>query len=174
MDYYTFILIIIIMTLMIIFYGGKNTVNMIEYNSNYFENYKNIMLVEKTLQKYNSKFNDITKNESDYITIDEIDNISHIILPNYINNYLIKIKPYSYFDIKKIIDIAKINNLIMIVFNYNNIENLELLVNKDNNNGHFYNLTNKISITGIYDIYNNNDKEIYITVFIVKKPFWYW
>ena len=162
------------MTLMIIFYGGKNTVNMIEYNSNYFENYKNIMLVEKTLQKYNSKFNDITKNESDYITIDEIDNISHIILPNYINNYLIKIKPYSYFDIKKIIDIAKINNLIMIVFNYNNIENLELLVNKDNNNGHFYNLTNKISITGIYDIYNNNDKEIYITVFIVKKPFWYW
>lgn len=159
---------------MIIFYGGKNTINMIEYNSNYFENYKNIILVEKTLQKYNLKFDDISKNESDYITIDEIDTISHIILPNYINNYLIKIKSYSYFDIKKIIDVSKINNLIMIVFNNNNIENLELLVNKDNNTGYFYKLTNRISITGIYDIYNNNDKEIYITVFIVKKPFWYW
>jgi hypothetical protein len=174
---------------MILFYGGKNHIRMIEYDSSYFENYKNVLLFEKKLQKYNDKFNTIVTNNNDYITIDEINEILHIMLSNYINNFFIKISPKSYFNIKKVIDINNINNinnLIMIVFNHNNVKNIELIINRENiqnsNNlgnenkitGYFYNLTNKISVTSIYDIYNNNDVEIFITIFIVKRPYWYY
>ena len=69
------------------------------------------------------------------------------------------------------------NNFIMIIFNHNNVNNIELIVNREinieKNTSYLYSLINKISITGIYDIYNNNDVDIYITIFIVKKPFWY-
>ena len=171
---------------MILFYGGKNHIKMIEYESSYFENYKNVLLFEKKIQKYDAKFNTIVTNNNDYISIDEINDVLHIMLSNYINNFFIKINPYSYFNIKKVIDVGNINNLMMIVFNHNNVKNVELIINRENiensNNlgnenkitGSFYNLTNKISVTIIYDIYNNNDIEIFITIFIVKRPYWYY
>jgi hypothetical protein len=165
-------IILLILTIIIIFYGGKNNINMIEYNSNYFNNYKNVIIFEKVLKKYIPKFDNIVTNNSDYSTIDEIINTLNIIIPNYINNYFIKIKPYSYFNTTKIIN--NTNNLLMIIFNINYVNNLDLLIEKENNIGYFYNLTNKISITNIYDIYNNNNAEIYITIFTIKKPYWYY
>ena len=125
-----FYIVLIILTIIIIFYGGKNSINLVEYDSNFFENFKNIVIFEKKLQNYDSKFEDITNNDSDYITINEINNTSNIILPNYVNNFFIKIKSYSYFDIKKVVDITMKNNFIMIIFNHNNDNNIELIVNR--------------------------------------------
>jgi hypothetical protein len=170
---------------MILFYGGKKYVKTIEYNLPYFENYKNIILFEKKLQKYNLDFknnNDKNndKNNNNYITINEIEDELNIILPNYINNYFIKINPHSYFNTLEVIDINNINNLLMIIFNHNNVPNLEVIINREINQNknsiitcYFYNLKNKISITNIYDIYNNNDFIIYIAIFIMKKPYFY-
>ena len=42
-----------------------------------------------------------------------------------------------------------------------------------NSYGYFYDLEKSISITGIYHIYNNSIEPIYITCFILKKPFWH-
>ena len=84
-----FYIVLIILTIIIIFYGGKNSINLVEYDSNFFENFKNIVIFEKKLQNYDSKFEDITNNDSDYITINEINNTSNIILPNYVNNFFI-------------------------------------------------------------------------------------
>ncbi len=165
-------IILVILTIIILFYGGKNNVNMIEYNSNYFDNYKNIIIFEKVLKSYIPKFDNIATNNSDYFTVDEIKDTLNIVIPNYLNNYFIKIKSYSYFNITKIID--NTNNLLMIIFNLNDVNNLDLLLDKEDNIGYFYNLTNKISITNIYDLYNNNNTDIYITIFTIKKPYWYY
>ncbi len=165
-------IILVILTIIILFYGGKNNVNMIEYNSNYFDNYKNIIIFEKVLKSYIPKFDNIATNNSDYFTVDEIKDTLNIVIPNYLNNYFIKIKSYSYFNITKIIN--NTNNLLMIIFNLNDVNNLDLLLDKEDNIGYFYNLTNKISITNIYDLYNNNNTDIYITIFTIKKPYWYY
>ena len=62
----------------------------------------------------------------------------------------------------------------MIIFNHNKVNDLELLVGLDkNSNGYFYDLKKDISITGLYNIYNNSENSINITIFIIKKPFWY-
>jgi hypothetical protein len=168
---YENIILLILLTIIIIFYGGKNHSTLVEYDNDYFKNYNNIIIFEKTLEKYYSKFNEINNNNN-YVTINEISKLADSILPNYINNYLIKIEKYSYFDITNIINVNDKNNLMMIILN-NNLNNLKLIVNKENNINYFYNLNKKTSITGIYDIYNDNDFEIFVTIFIVKKPY-YW
>jgi len=181
------IILLILLTIIIIFYGGQNYSNVVEYNNDYFKNYNNIIIFEKILEKYYNNFNSIQRisnardilpkseeiNNNNYISIAEINKLADTILPNYINNYLIKIDKYFYFDITKIISVNDKNNLIMIIFNNNNVDNLKLIVNKEDNINYFYNLTKKISINGIYDIYNDNDFETYVTIFIVKRPYWY-
>jgi len=155
---------------MIIFYGGKNSIDLVEYNSIYFSNISNFL--EKKIKKYNIKDID---NNLDHINLKEFDHMCRIIIPNYMNNYLIKIKPYSHFDINKIIDPKhESTKLLMIILNYNYHNNLELIVKKENNIGYFYNLTKKTSITSLFDIYNNSNVEINIIVFIIKKPYWYY
>jgi hypothetical protein len=67
----------------------------------------------------------------------------------------------------------------MVIFNHDEFNNLELLINtcyKSNSNiieEYFYDLKKKISITGIFHLYNNSNKPIMITCFILKKPFWH-
>jgi len=171
MENIEFIIIMILITIMIIFYGGKNNVHIVEYNSNYFDNYNNIYILKNKLNNY--KMDNLN-----YTSIEDINNILNIILPNYINNYYIKIEPYSYFEIKNVINQLESKNQIMLIYNHNNYKNIELLVNTDYQNdkkiGYFYNLTKELSITNMFDIYNNNDKKVYITIFILKKPYWYY
>ena len=75
----------------------------------------------------------------------------------------------------------------MILFNHKKYNNLELLVDNSEQNlykhnnvpisseslGYFYDLEKSISITGIFHIYNNSAEPIYLTCFILKKPFWH-
>ena len=60
--------------------------------------------------------------------------------------------------------------------------NIKLLINTnyecDNqkicgNYGYFYDLTKKISILNIHPIFNNSNKNINLTIYIIKKPYWH-
>ena len=175
MNDYLYITIIIGLTIFIIFYGGHNYQNKIEYESIYFDNLSSIILFSNKLQSIKNKFDFSSAN---FYNINETVNLSHDIIPNFINCFYIKINPYSLFNIYDIVDKNNINNLIMVIFNHNSYTSIELLINDNihinDNYGYFYQLKKNISIVGIYHIYNNSNKTIYITCFIIKKPFWHY
>ena len=176
MDNYLYIIIIIGLTIFIVFYGGHNSQNKIEYDTDYFSNLNTIILFENKLLS-------IKKNQFDFSTvnfynIDDFLPLSHNIIPNFINCFYIKINPLSLFNINNIVDKNESKNIIMIIFNHAKYNNIELQINNfkehSNNYGYFYKLKHNISVVGIYNIYNNSNEFIYITCFIIKKPFWYY
>lgn len=172
MKEYNYILTIIFLTIFLLLYGGHNNQKLIEYDSTYFNNFNKIVLFEKKLQKYNQTVNFGSK---DYVNIENYVKISKCLIPNLEFMYFINVKPNSLYIINKIFD-SKLNrkDYIMIIFNHNQSNNLELLLGKDNqSNGYFYDLNKKITVTGIYDLYNHSDDLINVTLFFCKKPFWF-
>jgi hypothetical protein len=194
---YLYILLIIVLTLFIIFYGGHNSQNKIEYDSGYFDNLNTIIFFE---DKINKICNNISFGNKNFIDISRYFDTTHILIPNFISCFFVKIKPFEYFNIYNIVDKKNSNTSIMILFNHNKSNNLELLVGNSNDDlyphnnstilpnisnntnaqsskindyGFFYDLEKIISITGIYHIYNNSNENIIITCFILKKPFWH-
>lgn len=172
MNEFTYILIIILLTIFILLYGGHNNQDLVEYNSNYFQNLNRIIIFEKKLQVYNSKANFADK---DFINIKDYIKMSLCLIPNLVDLFFINIKSHSFFTIDKIFD-KKLNKKehLMIIFNHNKNTDLELLIGLDkNSNGYFYDLKKNISITGLFDLHNNSSISINMTIFIIKKPFWY-
>ena len=156
-------LIIIILIIMMLFYGGKNNLNKIEYNSHYFKNLNNIILFENNIKK-NIK-NDLN------IDFEDITNRINIhVIPNLEYAYYIDIKPNNFYSIRNIDP----NKNIMILFKHNDNDIIKLILKKDNNDYYLYDLNKKISITGIYPIYNNSNSLASVTIFIMKKPYWYY
>ena len=184
MDNFTYLIILIILSLFIIFYGGHNNQELIEYNTNYFSNLKYIISFENKINLI-IKNKELFKNEK-FININKFLNTTNILIPNFVNCFIIKINSYSLFNIYNLIDKHDIKTHIMIIFNHNLCNNLELMINKSNNINinddceinsnyeYFYDLTKPISILGIHHIYNNSNDNIIITCFIMKKPFWYY
>ena len=174
MDDYLHLLIIVILAIFMIFYGGHNNQTKIEYTSSYFNNLKSIIIFETFLQKiiYNMDF------KTNFICINEEFKLIKTLIPNYVSCYCIRILPKDIFNIYNCINKNSINTHMMIIFNHNKTNNLELLIgDKDTNNnniGYYYSLTKTISITGIYHIYNNSNDTIYISCIITKKPYWYY
>ena len=148
---------------MMLFYGGKNNINKIEYNNNYFNNLNKIILFEKHIKKnikndLNIDFEDITNK----ININVIPNLEYV--------YYIDIKPNNYYSIDNIDP----NIHIMIIFKHNDNHSIKLIVKKDYTEYSLYDLAKKISITGIFPIYNNSNNLTSVTIFIMKKPYWYY
>ncbi len=170
-----YILLIIVLTIFVLYYGGHNFQTKVEYESEYFYNINKIIMFEKKLHKFNQEKN---FNEKNFINIEDYVNTSQIIIPNLVDMYFIKVEPNSFFNIENIFSLDKSQH-IMIIFNNstnsNNdrLNNLELILNSDDDSIYLYKLKNKVSITGIYDIYNNSDNFVVFTVFIMKKPFWH-
>jgi hypothetical protein len=172
MKEYDYLLIIIFLSIFVILYGGHNNQNLIEYDSYYFQNFDKIILFENKLQVYNTKVN---FESNDFIDLDNYVKLSKSLIPNLENLYFINIKPHSFYNIEKIFD-NKLNRVeyLMIIFNHNKSNNLELLLGKDtDNNGYFYDLVKKITITGIFNLYNNSNDFINVSIFFIKKPFWF-
>lgn len=172
MKEFDYLLIIIFLSIFVILYGGHNNQNLIEYDSNYFQNFDKIILFENKLQIYNNKVNFKSK---DFINLENYVKLSKSLIPNLESLYFINIKPHSFYSIEKIFDNKfKRIEYLMIVFNHNKSNNLELLLGKDTeNNGYFYDLVKKITITGIFDLYNNSNDFINVSIFFIKKPFWF-
>lgn len=182
MDTYLYIIIIIGLSIFMVFYGGHNNQNKIEYESNYFSSLNSIIIFEKKLNKLNK--DDIFTNKN-FVNANENLNNLHILIPNFVNCFLIKILPYQIFDIFNIVNKEDIKTHMMMIFNHKKHNNLELLIDtekfdlNENSNipaqsyGYFYDLEKVISIVGIHHIYNNSNEQINITCFILKKPFWH-
>lgn len=177
-----YFIIIIGLTIFIIFFGGHNNQELIEYNSKYFDNLKSIISFENKINLIiKNKNEEIFKNKN-FININKFLNTRNILLPNFIDCFIIKIYPHNIFNIYNLINNIDIKNHLMIIFNHNLCNNLELLINNNNNNnnnidnytGYFYDLTKTISIVGINHIYNNSNENIIITCFILKKTFWHY
>lgn len=189
MDNYLYLIIIIGLTIFIIFFGGHNKQNLVEYDSEYFDNLKTIIIFEK---KLNKNLENITFESKDFLNINEFIDIPHILIPNFINCFYIRIKPFSLFNIYSIIKKDDVQTSMMVLFNHKKHNNLELLVgdstntiysnmsssylnylNSNVNIGYFYDLEKIISITGIFHIYNNSNETVITTCFLLKKPFWH-
>lgn len=179
MDDFVYFLIIIILTFVILFFGGHNNQDIIEYKSNYFTGLKYIIGFEKKIRlisENNYKIN-IFK-EKNFVNINKYFNTANILIPNFVNCFLIKLEPYKMFNIYNIINKVNQKTHMMIIFNHNLSNNLELIIKNDlnmenNHYGYFYDLEKTISIVGIYHIYNNSTDTINISCFILKKPFWH-
>jgi hypothetical protein len=198
-----YIIIIIGLTIFILFFGGHNYQNIVEYDSDYFYNLNTIIIFEK---KLNKKLTDVIFDSSNFINLNKYLDTSIILVPNFVDCFYIQIKPYSLFNIFKIIKKENMLTSMMIIFNHKKYNNLELLLDNstgdlynyvypdtnpnpnpilDNNlennlenknltiDGYFYDLEKIISITGIYHVYNNSNENVIITCFILKKPFWF-
>ena len=192
-------MIIFTLTFMILFYGGVNYHKQIEYNSSYFDNYNRITFYKKKIVKYNIPSN---YNNDNFIDLSKFEKISDSLIPNLYSIYFINIKPNTIFNINKIfsenLPIVSYSNYLMIIYNFNDHDNLELLINIENFSeiqqnlsetlefvetkfqknfqvGDFYKLNKSVTITNIYSIYNFNVQTISnLCIFFVKKPFWYY
>lgn len=188
MDDNLHIIIIIGLSLFIIFYGGHNYQNKIEYDTKYFDNLNVVIYLENKIDKI---LKNLSFGQNKFINLDEYIDSAHILLPNFIGCYGIKIGPYDYFNILNIVSFTELKSHMMIIKNNSKSNDLELLINNNENNlysenndyinltninttqGYFYSLNKTISITGLYHIYNNSNNNVIITCFIIKKPFWH-
>ncbi len=166
MDELLYLIIIIILTIFIIFYGGHNDQNKVEYESDYFNNLNTIINFEK---KINLMQNNAEFTKYNFININKYFNMTNVLLPNFVNCFLLKINSKDVFNIYDIVDKSTVKNHMMIIFNHHKQNNLELIIDVD----YFYNLKKNISITGIYHIYNNSYVDVIVSCFILKKPFWH-
>lgn len=171
MDDNLYFIIIIGLTIFIIFFGGHNNQDKIEYDGEYFNSLNSIVNFEKKINLIFNKNTDIFIG-ANFININKYFNTTNILIPNFVNCFLIKINPNSFFDIFNIVDKLIAKSYMMIIFNHNVDNNLELVIN-DNNTKLYYDLKKNISITSIYQIYNNSNTDIIISCFILKKPFWH-
>jgi hypothetical protein len=150
------LIFIILLTVIMIFYGGQNKIDRIEYDKNYYKNINSLILYEKKICKTFEKLNDTN-------ILDITNKFDIQVIPNIIKAFCIKINPKSKFDLSQNME----GRFIMIVFNNTNSKlYLEL------NHKYLYKLTQKISIVDSYDIYNNSVNKAIITIIFIKKPFW--
>jgi hypothetical protein len=188
----SYILVIILMIIAIVIYGGSKThsISQIEYNPINYQYLNSLNIFEKQLQKYNSS-------NFEYLQITNQVDLSECLIPNIIDIFFINIYPYSYFNINKHVK-NDISNL-MILYNHNitidnnndNFKNITHLINDKlmllidynkyecinnicNKYAYYYDITKKISILNIYPIYNNSNLTINITIIIIKKSYWHY
>lgn len=159
-EYY---LIIIMLTILMMFYGGVNKSLKIEYEHKYFEHINNIKVFEKYLLTNNSKENiDLLSISNSYLIL-----INNLFSINYIN-----IKPLSYFINDNMYD----KSLLMIIYTVNDdYKKLQVIVDKvDKNRFINYNVTSDLFLTNPYVIYNKSNQNTKLILAFIKKPFWYY
>ena len=165
------ILIFLILVVLIIFFGGENKIIKIKYNSERFSYYKNINIFRKKLLKYKKII------DGDYIDITDNINTCNYLLPNIVYSYCIKIQPKTIFDFKYLIKNDKYKDdyeMLMNIYTIDNeYKNLYIILDNNNNEYNMVNIDENIYITNTYNIYNDNNKDIILILFFVKKPFWY-
>jgi hypothetical protein len=159
-EYY---LLIIILTILMLFYGGINKISQFEYDNTYFKCIQNMRLFKNYLLKNNSKENIDLLYKTKNISI-LINNLKHL---EYVN-----IEPFQYYINNEMYD----KSLLMIIYTVNNNFNkLQVVIDKlDNKQFINYNVSNDLFITNPYVIYNNSNENTKFILAFVKKPFWYY
>ncbi len=159
-EYY---LLIIILTILILFYGGINKVSQIEYGKTYFKSVENIRLFKNYLLKNNSKKN---------IDLLFISNNISILVNNLKNLDYVNIEPFQYYINNSMYD----KSFLMIIYTVNNdFKKLQVVIDKlDDKQFLNYNVSNDLFITNPYVIYNNSNENTKFIIAFIKKPFWYY
>ncbi len=171
MDEVNYILLIIGLVAFTLLFGGHNNQLKIEYNLNYFDNINKIIYYEQKMQKFNTQYN---FNDNNYINIEDYISTSQIIIPNLVDMFFIKMKPKSIFIIGDIFKLEKKEHIMIVFNNYNtNYSSIELIIGTEKDGAYFYGLDKKISVVSIYDLYNNSDQTLNITLFFMKRPYWH-
>jgi hypothetical protein len=168
------------MILLIVIFGTykKHKENIVEYDQSNFKYIESLKIFEKKFDKFNN-FSD------EYLKITEKINLTNCLIPNIVDIFIINLKPKKIFNINKLISNIKSN--VMIIYDHSNMNtnsttnNLFLLIDQNNecngdicgNYGYLYPITNKVSIFGIYPIFNFSDKTINFTLLIIKKSYWF-
>jgi len=156
---------------LIIFFGGENKISKIKYNSERFSYYKNLDIFRKKLLKYKKII------DGEYIDITDNINTCNYLLPNIVYSYCIKIQPKTIFDIKYLIKNDKYKDdyeMLMNIYTIDNeYKNLYIILDNNNNEYNMVDIDENIYITNIYNIYNDNNKDVILILFFIKKPFWY-
>lgn len=148
-----YIIIIIGLTIFTLFFGGHNCQNIVEYDSDYFYNLNTIIIFEKILNK---KLTNVVFDSNNFININEYLDTSIILIPNFVDCFYIQIKPYSLFNIFKIIKKENMLTSMMIIFNHKKYNNLELLLNNSTNDIYNSNCPNLNTDTNYITHTNNN------------------
>lgn len=159
-EYY---LIIIMITIFMIFYGGVNKILQIEYKHTYFNYIKNIRLFKKFLSKHNSKQN---------IDLLSISKNFNILINNLHSMYYINMDPFSYHIIDDMYD----KSLLMIIYTVNNdYKKLQIIIEHVGDEIFLnYNVSSELFLTNPYIIYNNSNEDTKFILTFIKKPFWYY
>jgi hypothetical protein len=159
-EYY---LIIIMITILMLFYGGVNKILQIEYKHTYFNYVKNIRLFKKFLLNHNSKQTiDLLSISKNFTVL-----INNLHSMNYFN-----IEPFSYHIIDDMYD----KSLLMIIYTVND-ENkkLQVIIEHVGNETFLnYNVSTDLFLTNPYIIYNNSNENTKFILTFIKKPFWYY
>ena len=159
-EYY---LTIIIITILMIFYGGVNKISQIEYDYTYFEYIKNIRLFKNYLLNNNSKKN---------VDLHSITKHFSLLINNLCGMYYVNMDPFSYYVNDNMYD----NSLLMIVYTVNDdYKKLQIVINKlDDKRFLYYDVSNDLFLTNPYVLYNNSNEDTKLIVSFIKKPFWYY
>lgn len=173
MDNFIYLIIILGLTIFMLFFGGHNNQELIEYETNYYSGLNIIIAFEKKINLMTKNTNNEIFINQNFININKFLNTTNVLVPNFVNCFIIKIYPFKTFNIFNLINKTNSKTHWMVIFNHDETNNLELFIYSTNDKGYFYNLTKKISLVGIHHIYNNSNKNIIISCFILKKPFWF-
>lgn len=157
----TYFIILIILTIFILFYGGHNNINTIVYDRyKYFDIYKKISIFDNKFNKIYANAN--TLNERTDIT----DTITHFdyVLPNINKVEYIKLKG------NHILEIDASSDKLLLIYNFTEC-NLDLIIDYENEE-YLYELK-KFNIVKPSNIYNNSVYSCEFVICEINKPFWY-
>lgn len=177
-----YLIILVLITIFMLLYGGHNFRKKVTYDSKYFDIFKRVNFLcneikEKTLyikNEYTGKnyIVNMTKN----ISCDKI-------IPNCVNVYIINIKPSGVINMINFMKQQNfdINTHLMIIFDYNGnhkkiYDRFLYLIIEEKYEGNYsllHALDKKINIFDIYNIYNPTTNDVSFSLFLIKKPFWF-
>ncbi len=168
MDDNEYIITIIILTLIIILFGGLKKNCKIEYDISKFNYLYKLDIFKKKFKQYN---------ETQIVP----HKIYSVFIPNIEKIIIIYLKQNEMYFVDDHCEEKFNHKCLMAIYNYDNINmnDLELLISQDENDGLFYDITdnnnnhNSIIITDIYSIHNNSKKIMNFALVIIKKPHWF-
>jgi hypothetical protein len=179
-----YIFVVVIAVLLMVIYGRPNKTSdyIVEYDNEQFKYLEKIYFIDKQIENNNKIPTKIINNDINGSIEDITSRINNCerFIPNIVSIYNITLNPKSFININKYTG----TNKIMLIKVHNQIipyDYIKLLVNNnyecDNNicgnYAYLYPLNKSKSIVNIYPIFNDSDKIVNLTIYIVKKPFWY-
>lgn len=182
MESIIYLIILVLLTIFMLLYGGHNFRKKVTYDSKYFDIFKRVNFLCDEIKEKTS-FIENEYSGKNYIVNMTKNILCNKIIPNCVSVYIINIKPNGVINM---IDFMKQQNLdinthLMIIFDYHGNHKkiydrfLYLIVEEKYENKYslLHTLDKKINISDVYSIYNPTTNDVLFSLFLIKKPFWF-